>query len=115
MSRLRLGLPRVRLGLPRLLLLVVLLFMLLVLFLLLFLLLFVLMLLLLVLEHVAAILNHFALKSWAGSSKPSVSYLRSRRRRDMDGRDNPLIKSGGGHDDEGRIRSHRHVARSILR
>jgi len=111
MSRLRLGLPRVRLGLPRLLLLVVLLFVLLVLFLLLF----VLMLLLLVLEHVAAILNHFSLKAWAGSSRPSVSYLRSRRRRDMDGRDNPLIKSGGGHDDEGRIRSHRHVARSILR
>jgi hypothetical protein len=42
-------------------------------------------------------------------SRPSTSFSLKARKKDVDARDNPRIKSGDGHDGAGMIRSHRNT------
>src|SRR5215471_20611278 len=48
-------------------------------------------------------------ESWPGLSRPSTSFLLMARKKDVDARDNPRIKSGDGHDGGEAIRSHRNA------
>src|SRR5258708_6564188 len=51
-------------------------------------------------------------ESWPGLSRPSTSFWLKARKKDVDARDNPRIKSGDGHDGGEVIRSRRNPSLS---